>query len=148
MSAERNLIRVQFRMYAATDPEGYAATDPEGRSSLEYVEAASRTATPDQAKAIAAQYPKSVGLRVNSFIGRGGANATGEIVFRADLHLNKSKHGVNNGGMKRYRSFRRHAEHLSHEVHYDPGDFQGSFNVVPSEEEFEQRLREAIYGKS
>jgi hypothetical protein len=142
MSAGGNLIRVRFRVYAATDPEGYAAMDPEGRSSLEYVEAVSnRTATLDQAKAIAAQFPKSVGLRVHRFIGRRGANATGEVVFHAALHLNKSKHGVNEGGVKRYRSFCRHARRLSHEVHYDPGDFQGSFDVVPSEEEFEQRLR-------
>jgi hypothetical protein len=148
MSAGGNLIRVQFRMYAATDPEGYAAMDPEGRSSLEYVEASTRTATPDQAKAIAGQFPKSVRLRAHSFIGRNGANATGEVVFRTDLYPNKSKHGVNEKGVKRYRSFREHAKRLGHEVNYDPGDFQGSFDIVPSEEEFEQRLQEAIYDKS
>ena len=134
MIGQDSLSRAQFKVYASTDAE---------RGGLEYVEATSnRTATPDEAEAIAAQFPKSVGLRAHRFIGHSGAKETGEIVFHAYLYPKKSNQGVNEGGVKRYRSFRKHAEWLGHEVQYDPGDFQGSPGVVPSEEDFEKRLGE------
>jgi len=133
MSAQGNFHRAQFKVYATTDAE---------RGGLEYVEAASnRTATPDEAKAIAAQFPERFGLRAHRFIGRHGAAETGEVVFRAGLFPDKSGQGVNEGGVRRYRSFRTHAERLGHEVHYDPGHLRGSHDVISSEEDFENRLR-------
>jgi hypothetical protein len=132
MSAQGNLSRAQFKVYAATDAE---------RGGLEFVEATSnRTVTPDQAKAIAAQFPKRFGLRAHRFIGRGDATETGEVVFRVGLLPNKSDQGVNEGGVKRYRSFRKHAERLGHGFRYDPGHFQGSPDVISSEQDFESRL--------
>ena len=132
MIAQDSLNRAQFKVYAATDAEC---------GGLEYVEATSnRTVTPDEAKAIAAQFPKSVGLRAHRFIGRRGAKETGEVVLRAYLCPTMSNRGVNKSGVKRYRSFRDHAERLGHEVHYDPGQFQGSPDAVRSEEDFENRL--------
>ena len=62
------------------------------------------------------------------------------MALHADLCPNKSDQGVNEDGVKRYRSFLKHAESLGHEVQYDPGDFQGAPGVVPSEEDFEKRL--------
>jgi hypothetical protein len=133
MTVRGNLIRVRFRAFAATNAEC---------GGLDYVEARSnRTADPDQAKAIAAQFPKRLGVRAHRFIGRNGASATGEVVFRSDLFPGNSKHGVNESGVKRYRSFLEHAGRLGYEVHYDSGNFRGSANVLPSEEEFERRLQ-------
>jgi len=134
MVAQGKVHRAQFKVHGA------ALVNAE-RSGLEYVEATSdRTVTPDQAKAIAAEFPKSVGLRAHRFIGHSGAKETGEVVFRAHLHPNKSNRGVDEGGVKRYRSFRKHAERLGYEVQYDPGDLQGFPGVLPSEEDFEDRL--------
>ena len=137
MIAQKNFNRARFKVYAATD----AGAERGGLEYLEYVEATSnRTVTPDEAVAIAAQFPKSVGLRAHRFIGRRGAEETGEVVFRADLYPDKSDQGVNEGGVNLYRSFREHAERLGHEVQYDPGDLQGFPGVLPSEEDFEGRL--------
>ena len=61
-------------------------------------------------------------------------------MFHAGLYPDKPDEGVNEGGVKRYRSFRKHAERLGYEVQYDPGDFQGSPGVVSSEDDFENRL--------
>ena len=145
MIAQDNLNRVRFTVYAAADAEC---------GGLDYVKATTnRTVTPDEAKAIADQFPKSVGLRAHRFIGRGGATEAGEVMLRADLcpqgsnqpwfdlYPHTPKQGVNKGGVKRYRSFRKHAERLGHKVDYDAGQFQGSPDVVCSEEDFENRLR-------
>ena len=133
MIAQDNINRAHFSVYAAMDAEC---------GGLEYVKASTDgTVTPDEAKAIAAQFPRGIGLRAHRFIGRREARATGEAVFHADLCPDKPRQGVNEGGVKRYRSFREHAEHLGHEVGYDPGYFQSSPDVVSSEEDFENRLR-------
>jgi hypothetical protein len=132
MIAQDNINRAHFSMYAAMDVEC---------GGLEYVKATTdRIVSPDEAKAIAAQFPGSIGLRAHRFIGRPGATATGEVVFHAELCPNKPRQGVNAGGVKCYRSFRKHAERLGHEVDYDPGHFQSSPDVVSSEEDFENRL--------
>ncbi len=144
MIAQDNLNTVRFKVYAAIDTEC---------GGLEYVKATTnRTVTPGEAKAIAAQFPKSVGLRAHRFIGRGGATETGEVMLRADLcpqrsnqpwfdlYPHSSKQGVNKGGVKRYRSFRGHAERLGHKVDYDADQFHGCPDVVCSEEDFENRL--------
>lgn len=132
MIAQDNINRAHFSVYAAMDAEC---------GGLEYVKATTNTmVTPDEATVIAAQFPKSIGLRAHRFIGRRGAPETGEAVFHADLCPDKPRQGVNEGGVKRYRSFREHAERLGHEVGYDPGHFQGSPDAVSSEEDFENRL--------
>lgn len=132
MIAQDNINRAPFKVYAAVDAEC---------GGLEYVKATTnKMITPDEAKAIEAQFPRSIGLRAHRFIGRPGATATVEVVFHADLCPNKSHQGVNENGVKRYRSFRKHAERLGHNVDYDPGDFQCSPDVVSSEEDFENRL--------
>ena len=132
MIAQDNINRARFSVYAAVDAEC---------GGLEYVEATTnRMVTPDEAKAIAARFPKSIGMRAHRFIGRPGAAETGEAVFHADLCPDKPRQGVNEGGVKRYRSFREHAERLGHEVDYDPGYFQSSPDVVSSEEDFENQL--------
>ena len=132
MIAQDNINMAHFKVYAATDAEC---------GGLAYVKATTnRTVTPDEAKAIAAQFPMSIGLRAHRFIGRPGVTATGEVVFHADLCPNKLRQGVNEDGVKRYRSFRKHAEHLGHNVDYGPGDLQSSPDVGSSEEDFENRL--------
>jgi hypothetical protein len=133
MSAQGNFIKTQFRVYAATDAE---------LGDLDYVEATSdRTPTPDLAQEIAAQFPKSVGLRAHRFIGRRGATETGEVVLRVGLSPTKPNQGVNQDGVKRYRAFRQRAERLGHEVQYDAGRFQGfPDDVISSEADFENRL--------
>ena len=144
MIAQDNPNRVRFTVYAAADAEC---------GGLEYVKATTnRTVTPDEAKAIAAQFPKSVGLRAHRFIGRGGATETGEVMLRADLcpqgsnqpwfdlYPHTPKQGVNEGGVKRYRSFRKHAERVGHGFRYDPGHLKGSPDVISSEQDFENRL--------
>ena len=132
MSVQGNVHRAQFKVHAATDAEC---------GGLEYVEATSnRTVTPDQAMAIAAQFPKSVGLRVHRFIGRRGAKEMAEVVFHAYLCPNKPNRGVNEGGFKRYCSFLKHAKRLGHEVHYDPGHLHASPEIIPSEDDFESWL--------
>ena len=132
MIAQDNINRAHFKVYAATDAEC---------GGLEFVEATTnRMVTPDEAKAIAAQFPRSIGLRAHRFIGRRGAQATGEVVFHADLCPNTPRRGVNEGGVTLYRSFRKHAERLGHEVDYDPGHFQSPPDVISSEEDFENRL--------
>ena len=101
MIAQDNINRANFKVYAATDAEC---------GGLAYVRATTRrTVTPDEAKAIAAQFPMSVGLRAHTFIGGPGATETGEVVLHADLCPNKSHQGVNEDGVKRYRAFRKHA---------------------------------------
>lgn len=118
----------------------YAAADAEC-GGLEYVKATTyKMLTPDQAKAIAAQFPKSIGLRVHRFIGRPGAPDTCEVMLHADLCQNKSDQGVNKDGVKRYRSFRKHAARLGYKVDYDPTHSQSSPDVVSSEADFENRL--------
>jgi len=133
MIAQDNITnRAHFKMYAAMDAEC---------GGLAYVKAATnRMVTPDEAKAIEAQFPRSIGLHAHRFTGRPGATETGDVVFHADLCPNKPRQGVNEDGVKRYRSFRKHAERLGHEVDYDPGHFQSSPDVVSSEEDFENRL--------
>jgi hypothetical protein len=132
MIVHGNINGAQFKVYAIADAEC---------GGLEYVEATTnRMATPDEAKAIAAQFPKSIGLRAHRFIRRPGATGTGEVVFHATLCPNKPRQGVNEDGVKRYRSFRMHAGLLGHKVDYDPGHFQSSPDVVSSEEDFENRL--------
>ncbi|HUK67466.1 MAG TPA: hypothetical protein VLW50_01705 [Streptosporangiaceae bacterium] len=144
MSPLKNPTRVQFKVYAATDAEC---------GGLDYVKATThRTVTPEEARAIAAQFPKSVGLRAHRFIGRSRGPETGEVMLHADLcpqtpnrpwfdlYPHRWNYGVNKGGVKRYRSFRMQADRLGHEVHYDAGQFQGSPDVVSSEEDFENRL--------
>ena len=130
MVAQDGINRAHFKVYAATDAEC---------GGLEYVKATTnRMVTPDEAKTIAAQFPKSIGLRAHRFTGRPGATETGEVVLHADLCPNKSHRGVNEDGVKRYRSFRKHAERLGHKVNYDPGHFQSLPDVVSSEEDFEK----------
>jgi hypothetical protein len=118
----------------------YAATDAEC-GGLEYVKATTnRMLTPDQAKAIAAQFPTSIGLRVHRYIGRPGAPGTCEVMLHADLCPNKSDQGVNKDGIKLYRSFRKHAARLGYKVEYGPDHFHSSHDVVSSEADFENRL--------
>ena len=132
MIAQDNINRAHFSVYAAMDAEC---------GGLEYVEATTnRLVTPDEAQVIAARFPRGIGLCAHRFIGRRGATETGEAVFHADLCPDKPRQGVNEGGVKRYRSFREHAERLGHKVDYDPGDFQCSPDVVSAEEDFENRL--------
>jgi hypothetical protein len=132
MIAHGNINRAHFTVYAAADAEC---------GGLEYVKATTNWAvTPDEARAIAAQFPKSLGLRAHRFIRRPRAAGTGEVVLHADLCPNKSREGVNEDGVKRYRSFRKHAAHLGHKVDYDAGPFQSSPNVISSEEDFENQL--------
>jgi len=62
MIAQDNINKAHFKVYAATDAEC---------GGLAYVKATTnRTVTPDEAKAIAAQFPMSIGLRAHRFIGR------------------------------------------------------------------------------
>lgn len=118
----------------------YAAADAEC-GGLEYVKASTnRGLTADEAKDIAAQFPKSIGLRVHRFIGRPGAPESCEVALHADLCPNNSDQGVNEDGVKRYRSFLKHAERLGHEVDYDPARSQALPDVVSSEADFENRL--------
>ena len=133
MIVQDNINRAHFRVYAAADAEC---------GGLEYVKATTtdKMISPDEAKAIAAQFPRSIGLHAHRFIARPGATATGEVVFHADLCPNNSHQGVNEDGVKRYRSFRKHAERLGHKVDYDPGYLQSSPDAVSSEEDFENRL--------
>jgi hypothetical protein len=132
MIAQDSINRAHFKVYAATDAEC---------GGLAYVKATTnRTVTPDEAKAIAAQFPMSIGLRAHRFIGRPGVRETGEVMLHVDLCANNPRQGVNEHGVKRYRSFRKHAERLGHNVDYDPGHFQRSPDVVSSEEDFENRL--------
>lgn len=131
MIAQDNINRAHFKVYAAMDAEC---------GGLEYVKATTNMVTPDEAAAIAAQFPKSIGLRAHRFTGRPGATETGEVVLQADLCPNKPRQGVNEDGVKRYRSFRKHAERLGHKVDYDPGHFQSSPDIVSSEEDFENQL--------
>ena len=133
MIAHDTISRARFKVYAARDTEC---------GGLEYVRATThRLLTPDEAKAVAAQFPASIGLHAHRFTGRPGVPETGEVVLHADLCANKSRLGVNEDGVKRYRSFREHAERLGHEVDYDPGHLQSSPDVVSSEEDFEKWLR-------
>jgi hypothetical protein len=131
MIAQGNINKAHFKVYAVMDAEC---------GGLEYVKATTNMVTPDEAVAIAAQFPMSIGLRAHRFIGHPGVAETGEVVLHADLCPNKLRQGVNEDGVKRYRSFRKHAERLGHNVHYDPGHFQSSLDVVSSEEDFENRL--------
>lgn len=131
--AQDNVSKARFKVYAATDIEC---------GGLEYVRASTHPVlTPDEAEAIAAQFPMSIGLRAHRFTGRPGVPEAGEVVLHADLCANKSRVGVDEDGVKRYRAFREHAERLGHEVGYDPGQLRGAPDVVCSEDDFENRLR-------
>ena len=62
------------------------------------------------------------------------------MALHADLCPNNSDQGVNEDGVKRYRSFLKHAARLGHEVDYDPARSQAFPDVVSSEADFENRL--------
>ena len=133
MIVHDNINGAHFKVYAAADVEC---------GGLEFVKASTdRGLTPDGAEGIAAQFPKSIGLRVHRFIGRAGAPESCEVELHADLCPHKSGRGVNEGGVKRYRSFREHAAALGHKVDYDPAHSQSSPDIISSEADFENRLR-------
>lgn len=80
------------------------------------VKATGRVATPELAREIAAAFPKATKIR-------GGAISTstgkeGYINLYAELTPNGSNRGVNETGLKRFRSFLKAAERLGHTVEY------------------------------
>ena len=123
-----NFNGAHFKVYAAADVEC---------GGREYVKASTdRGLTADGAEDIAAQFPKSIGLRVHRFIGRAGVPESCEVELHANLCPNRSDQGVNEGGVKRYRSFREHAARLGHKVDDDPAHSQSSPDIISSETDF------------
>lgn len=76
------------------------------------VKVVARFTTRAEADAIAAQLPKS--LRVRAMGYSNSPTYHGYIQFRADLETNNVNGGVNETGLKRYRSLRKHLARLGH----------------------------------
>lgn len=77
--------------------------------------------TVEEARALAASFPKSTKVRGGSLSTRtrdGEPVVVGYVKFNANLVANGVNGGVNETGMKRYRSFRKHVAALGHPIEW------------------------------
>lgn len=95
--------------------------------------------TEEQAIRIATEFPKSVGLkgmgirRADGY----GSRWCGYLRLTVNLFANDANGGVNEVGLRRYRTFRKHAARLGHEVIWATDH---SINHYPTEKSFEDAI--------
>jgi hypothetical protein len=101
------------------------------------------TKTPEEAKEIASQFSKSAKVRGTTLSTYSRENpdqslTRGTVHFQANLSPSGVNRGINETGLKRYRSFRKTAEKLGHPVEWHGPTFS---NAYKNEDDFEQALR-------
>lgn len=82
-----------------------------------WIKASIEVASVADAKALAAQFPKAIGLRALRLLG-GPTEASGIVEFQARISADGVNGGTNEAGIKRYRSFRKHLDRHGIEVNW------------------------------
>lgn len=113
---------VNFRIWATARPDG----------ALSRIEAGAATSTFEEAQRVAATFPKSVKL-VSTHLSGDPDGQSGYVSFNASFVANGTNGGVNETGLRRYRTFRRFAASLGHEVLWT-----ATFGNAVTEAEFER----------
>jgi hypothetical protein len=105
-----------------------------------FIELTAVVPTTDDAKQVAAQFPKS--LRVGSTRlttpewTPGEHRSYGYVRLQVFLTANDANGGINEGGIKRYQSFMRHVGRLGYTVRWNPDGRAG----YPTQEAFEAAI--------
>lgn len=87
-------------------------------ATADFIQVSAVVETEADAQAVAAQFPKSLKLRGTSIHGSDWDGPRGYLSVRVQLSANGVNKGANESGLKRYRSFARHAGRLRYEVCY------------------------------
>lgn len=116
--------------------EAHYKSEFQGGSEAEpmMIEVSSIVATADVARDLAAQFPKSVKLRGGGI--SGCSEGSGYISLLVDLRPNGSNGGINETGLRRYRSFRKTCAKLGLETAWG----SRSRNSYPTEAALEAAL--------
>lgn len=96
------------------------ATYRTGIDQPQHIYLSATVATEEEARAIAARFPKSAGIKATTLTSHNGGATLVQGYLRMGVRLVSDgvNGGVNETGLRRYRSFRRAAEKLGLDVEY------------------------------